>query len=148
MIGSTVQPLPTNIPTPFRTTLRHLITHELDISAVPRISFLETLASFSSGDLAEKLRWFCSPEGQDDLIDYAVRPRRSIAEVMYEFRAAKIPPEYVMDLLPQMRARGFSIASSPRVRSPLSRATMLSMLALKRPWVVCCYRNTMGVCRF
>ena len=58
------QPLPPHLPTPFRTTLRHLLTHELDISSVPRVSFFEWLASFSTGDMQEKLRWFCEGEGQ------------------------------------------------------------------------------------
>jgi len=37
---------------------------------------------------------------------------------MYEFRAAKVPPEYIFDLLPPIRPRGFSISSSPAVRRP------------------------------
>ncbi|GAA5853371.1 hypothetical protein JCM9279_005769 [Rhodotorula babjevae] len=107
------QPLPPHLPIPFRTTLRYLLTHELDISCVPRLSFFEWLAAFSEGDMEEKLRWFCEPAGQDDLIDYTLRPRRTINEIMYEFRAAKIPHEYVFDLLPPIRPRGFSISSSP-----------------------------------
>ncbi|GAA5923352.1 hypothetical protein JCM3775_007512 [Rhodotorula graminis] len=107
------QPLPPHLPTPFRTSLRSLLTHELDISCVPHLSFFEWLAAFSEGDMEEKLRWFCEPAGQDDLIDYTLRPRRTINEVMYEFRAAKVPPEYVFDLLPPIRPRGFSISSSP-----------------------------------
>jgi hypothetical protein len=57
---------------------------------------------------------------QDDLIDYTNRPRRTINEVLYEFRAATIPPEYIFDLLPPIRPRGFSNSSSPAVRPPLS----------------------------
>ncbi|GAA5973540.1 hypothetical protein JCM11641_007108 [Rhodosporidiobolus odoratus] len=111
------QPLPPHLPTPFRTTVRYLLTYELDISSVPRLSFFEWLAGFSEGDMEEKLRWFCEPAGQDDLIEYTHRPRRTTNEVMYEFRAAKIPPEYIFDLLPPIQARGFSIASSPASHS-------------------------------
>ncbi|GAA5905511.1 hypothetical protein JCM6882_004772 [Rhodosporidiobolus microsporus] len=107
------QPLPPHLPSLFRTTLRYLLTYELDISCVPTLSFFEWLAGFSEGDMEEKLRWFCEPAGQDDLLDYTNRPRRTINEVLYEFRAAKIPPEYIFDLLPPIRARGFSISSSP-----------------------------------
>ncbi|GAA6005265.1 NAPDH-dependent diflavin reductase [Rhodotorula paludigena] len=107
------QPLPPHLPTLFRTTLRYLLTYELDISSVPRQSFFEWLAAFSEGDKEEKLRWFCEPAGQDDLIDYTIRPRRTINEVLYEFREAEIPPEYILDLLPPIRPRGFSISSSP-----------------------------------
>ncbi|GAA5889505.1 hypothetical protein JCM5296_005969 [Sporobolomyces johnsonii] len=107
------QPLPPHLPVPFRTTLRYLLTYELDIASVPRLSFFEWLSYFSEGDMQEKLRWFAEPAGQDDLTDYTLRPRRTINEVMYEFRSASVPPEYVFDLLPPIRARGFSISSSP-----------------------------------
>lgn len=60
----TDEPLPPHFPTPFRTTLRYLLTYELDISSVPRQSFFEWLAAFSEGDKEEKLRWFCEPAGQ------------------------------------------------------------------------------------
>lgn len=58
------QPLPPHLPTPFRTTIRYLLTNELDIASVPRLSFFEWLAYFSEGDMQEKLREFCSPAGQ------------------------------------------------------------------------------------
>lgn len=35
--------------------------------------------------------------------------------MLYEFREAEIPPEYILDLLPPIRPRGFSISSSPNV---------------------------------
>ncbi|GAA5973567.1 hypothetical protein JCM21900_005453 [Sporobolomyces salmonicolor] len=111
--SNTDQPLPPHLPVPFRTTLRYLLTYELDIASVPRLSFFEWLSYFSEGDMQEKLRWFAEPAGQDDLTDYTLRPRRTISEVMYEFRSASVPPEYIFDLLPPMRPRGFSISSSP-----------------------------------
>ncbi|KAI5477463.1 NADPH-dependent diflavin oxidoreductase 1 [Pseudohyphozyma bogoriensis] len=108
------QPLPPHFPSPYLTTLRHLLTHELDVTCVPRVSFFEWLAFFSDGDMKEKLQFFTTGEGQDDLNDYTLRPRRTLSEVMYEFRSSKVPPEYILDLLPPLRARGFSIASSAR----------------------------------
>ncbi|GAA6017924.1 hypothetical protein JCM8202_006200 [Rhodotorula sphaerocarpa] len=107
------QPLPPHLLPPFRTTLRNLLTYELDIACVPSFSFFEWLAHFCEGDMQERLREFASPAGYDDLLDYARRPKRTINEVLYEFRSAQIPPEYVFDLLPLIRPRGFSISSSP-----------------------------------
>ncbi|SCV67968.1 BQ2448_89 [Microbotryum intermedium] len=107
------RPLPSHFPRPFTTTLRYLLTYELDISGVPRLSFFEWLAHFSEGDMKEKLQFFCTGEGQDELNDYTLRPRRTINEVMYEFRSATIPKEYILDLLPPLRPRAFSIASTP-----------------------------------
>lgn len=57
------QPLPPHLPAGYRTTLRHLLTHELDISSVPNYSFFEWLAHFCEGDMQERLREFASPAG-------------------------------------------------------------------------------------
>ncbi|KAG8686045.1 NAPDH-dependent diflavin reductase [Ceratobasidium sp. 394] len=95
------------------TTLRTLLTKAAAITAVPRKSFIELLSYFTKDPLeAEKLREFCTPEGQDDLFDYTTRVRRTILEVLLEFRSAVVPQEYIADLFPQLRPRQFSIASS------------------------------------
>lgn len=83
-------PLPPHLPSPFRTTLRSLLTTELDISSVPKIGVFEWLFGFASHsiskqgesngesgggddneigekDMRDKLREFASPEGQVSL---------------------------------------------------------------------------------
>lgn len=50
------------------------------------------------------------------MYDYCFRVRRTIKEVLAEFRSAKIPKEYIFDLFPAMRPREFSISSSIKVR--------------------------------
>jgi sulfite reductase alpha subunit-like flavoprotein len=94
-------------------TLRSLILYHLDINAIPRRSFF-TVAwhfSFDSEREQERLQEFAELDGLDDLYDYANRPRRSILETILEFDSLKIPPEYVLDLMPILRPRLFSIAS-------------------------------------
>lgn len=51
------------------------------------------------------------------MYDYANRPRRTIAEVLQEFRSSDIPLAYVADVFPEIRPRQFSIASASEVRS-------------------------------
>jgi sulfite reductase alpha subunit-like flavoprotein len=107
------RPLPPHWPT--QTTLRQFCTKYLDFAAVPRRSFFEFLAYFTTNpDETEKLREFASKEGQEDLYDYANRPRRTIYEVLTEFKSAAIPVDYAADLFPELRPRSFSIASSSR----------------------------------
>lgn len=138
------RPLPSHWPR--QTTLRQLFTHYLDVFAVPRRSFFEWLSYFTSAELeTEKLQEFCSAEGQvstdcsatfrwrysntfdvhqDDMYSYANRPRRTIAEVLTEFKSAVIPLEYITDLFPEIRPRQFSIASSAKVSLDLCRHVM------------------------
>ncbi|KAG9118679.1 NAPDH-dependent diflavin reductase [Ceratobasidium sp. 392] len=95
------------------TTLRTLLTKYASITAVPRKSFIELLSYFTKDQLeTDKLREFCTPEGQDELFDYTTRVRRTILEVLLEFRSAVVPKEYIADLFPELRPRQFSIASS------------------------------------
>nr|XP_013809940.1 PREDICTED: NADPH-dependent diflavin oxidoreductase 1 isoform X4 [Apteryx mantelli mantelli] len=71
--------LPALLPQPC--TIRHLVTHYLDISCVPRRSFFELLSSFSPNELErEKLQEFSSAQGQEELYSYCNRPRRTTLE--------------------------------------------------------------------
>ncbi|XP_041262697.1 NADPH-dependent diflavin oxidoreductase 1 isoform X2 [Onychostruthus taczanowskii] len=105
--------LPPLLPQPC--TIQYLVTHYLDISCVPRRSFFELLASFSTNELErEKLQEFSSAQGQEDLYSYCNRPRRTTLEVLWDFphTTCAIPADYLLDLIPRIRPRAFSIASS------------------------------------
>jgi sulfite reductase alpha subunit-like flavoprotein len=57
----------------------------------------------------------CTPNiGQDDLYEYTHRVRRTILEVLQDFRHVSIPLDYIFDVFPLIRPRQFSIASSSR----------------------------------
>ncbi|KAJ6460363.1 hypothetical protein C8R47DRAFT_1161017 [Mycena vitilis] len=107
----TDQSLPDHLPE--AVSPRDLFTQYLDFSAVPRRSFFEYLRHFTTDELErEKLDEFLSREGADDLYEYCYRVRRTIREVLAEFRNVKIPMDYVFDVFPPIRPRQFSIASS------------------------------------
>lgn len=62
--------------------MRYLVESYLDINAVPRRSFFELLLTFATNELEhEKLMEFSSAEGQDELLSYCNRPRRTTLEV-------------------------------------------------------------------
>ncbi|XP_040601199.1 NADPH-dependent diflavin oxidoreductase 1 isoform X4 [Mesocricetus auratus] len=106
-------PYPPGLPQPC--TVWQLVSQYLDIASVPRRSFFELLACLSPHGLErEKLLEFSSARGQEELWEYCNRPRRTILEVLCDFphTAAAIPPDYLLDLIPRIRPRAFSIASS------------------------------------
>lgn len=92
-------------------TLRTLLTWHLDLNGIPRRTFFRLAAHFSLGNEAERLAEFATTEGIDDLYNYANRPRRSLIETILEFETLKIPFEYILDILPILYPRAFSIAS-------------------------------------
>ncbi|XP_043243953.1 NADPH-dependent diflavin oxidoreductase 1-like [Amphibalanus amphitrite] len=99
-------------------SLRYLATHVLDIHAVPRRSLFELLAYFTESELErEKLTELSSAVGQEERFDYCDRPRRTTLEVLQDFwaTARRLPLDLLLDMLPVIRERHFSIASSPKV---------------------------------
>uniref|UniRef100_A0A8D0H573 NADPH-dependent diflavin oxidoreductase 1 n=1 Tax=Sphenodon punctatus TaxID=8508 RepID=A0A8D0H573_SPHPU len=105
--------LPARLPQPC--TIEHLVSCYLDISCVPRRSFFELLSYFSPNELErEKLQEFSSTQGQEELYAYCNRPRRTTLEVLCDFphTTCAIPYDYLLDLIPWIRPRAFSITSS------------------------------------
>ena len=96
------------------TTVLELFSTYLDAFGVPRRPFFSLLSHFAGKDLdKERLLEFAAAEGAADLREYATKPRRTYAEVLLDFPTVRPPLEYYLDLIPPLRERYFSIASSP-----------------------------------
>ncbi|MCJ1308014.1 NAPDH-dependent diflavin reductase [Agyrium rufum] len=94
------------------TTLRYLLTHHLDLNAVPRRSFFSNIVHFTNDEFQKnRLVEFTNPDYVEELYDYTTRPRRSILEVLQEFDTVKIPWRWAASVFPELRGRQFSIAS-------------------------------------
>jgi len=102
---------------PAYTTVTELLAWHLDVAGVPRRAFFERLIPFATEPRErERLQELASPEGQDDLLNYCTRMRRTALEVLDDFPSIKIPLAYLADVFPALQPRAFSISSSPRVR--------------------------------
>jgi sulfite reductase alpha subunit-like flavoprotein len=109
--------------------LRNLVSYHLDISGVPRRYFFELLSFFAKDPLqANKLRELSSVEGQEDMNEYARKAKRSFLDVLSDFDSASPPLDYILDLIPKLQPRPFSISSS--ASSNPSELT-LSMVVVK-----------------
>ncbi|CAJ0935457.1 unnamed protein product [Ranitomeya imitator] len=106
-------PAPPHLPQPC--SVRHLVERYLDIRSVPRRSFFQLLSYFSPDEQErEKLQEFSSAAGQEELYTYCNRPRRTTLEVLIDFphTTSSIPADYLLDLIPRIRPRAFSVASA------------------------------------
>lgn len=92
-------------------TLRNLLLNHLDLNGIPSRQFFVTAQHFCSEERQrERMGEFATD--LDDLFDYTSRPRRSVAEVILEFDTLKIPTNYILDVLPPLRPRQYSIANA------------------------------------
>ena len=96
-------------------TVEELFSKYIDIASVPRRSCFEQLSFFSKGnpEEAEKLREISGPAGADLYASYAKKEKRNIVEILEDFKSVQVPIAFLLELLPPIAPRHFSIASSP-----------------------------------
>ncbi|OTB08214.1 hypothetical protein M426DRAFT_8021 [Hypoxylon sp. CI-4A] len=95
-----------------RSTLRQLLLHNYDITAIPKRIFFSNILFYTQDPThRERLGEFADPARSDEFYDYTSRPRRSILEVLQDFPSVKIPYEHVPSVFPVIRGREYSITS-------------------------------------
>jgi sulfite reductase alpha subunit-like flavoprotein len=110
--------LPTGLHHLEGSTLRDLLIHNLDITAIPKRYFFELIAHYCSDPThKERLQEFSNPIYIDEFFDYTSRPRRSILEVLQDFPSVKIPFIHAATIFPLIRGRQYSIASGGTLRT-------------------------------
>jgi sulfite reductase alpha subunit-like flavoprotein len=119
---SPLLPYPTSHPI----SLKQLLECYLDIQGMPRRSFLEQAAVYcSDSEQAEKLLemsgYLSSETGGDEESAsysaglyrlYVLKESRTYHEVLRDFTSCKIPLEALLEMIPPLKPRHFSIASS------------------------------------
>lgn len=96
-------------------SLKTIATQFWDLNCRPKPRAFEVLSYNCENELEkEKLLEFSSFEGQEDLLSYVNRPRRTILEVLQDFPHAtsKITLQLLFELFQPIKPRAFSIASS------------------------------------
>lgn len=94
-------------------TLREFVSAQLDLSCMPRRRFFERLAPFATDDMQrEKLIELASADGAEILTQYAYREKRTVLMVLRDFPSARPPLKHLIDMIPVLKSRPFSIASS------------------------------------
>jgi sulfite reductase alpha subunit-like flavoprotein len=100
----------------FPISLKDLLCEYYDITATPRRYFFELLSHFATDERhREKLLEFASNEGQEELRWYCHRVHRSIIQVFEDLPSARPPLEYLLEMVPRIKPRAFSISSCQKV---------------------------------
>jgi sulfite reductase alpha subunit-like flavoprotein len=110
-------PLHKTTTLPSHVTVAELLGGYLDVLGTPRRASFEQLSFFATDEEeADKLREISAPGGGDLFCSYAERERRTWAEVLDDFPSCSVPLPHLLELVPPLRPREFSLASSPLVR--------------------------------
>ena len=128
-------------------SLRQLLVNKLDLTAIPRRSFFSMIAHFTDDQFhKDRLLEFTKPEYIDELYDYTTRPRRSILEVLQEFDTVKIPWQWAVNILPELRGRQFSIASGGKLKKGPEGCTRFALLVAIVKYKTVIKKIREGVC--
>jgi len=105
-------------PFPCPTTFRTALTYYLDITSLPTTQLLKEIAQYASDEEEKKnllLMSSASEEGKN-LYNSFIRDQHITLVALFErYKSLKPPIDHVMELLPRLQARYYSISSSPKV---------------------------------
>ncbi|EQC40748.1 hypothetical protein SDRG_01820 [Saprolegnia diclina VS20] len=140
LVISRVDGAPASIPSPV--SVDDLMRKYLDIFGTPRRSFFERLSLFASDpDEREKLLELASPSGADLLSDYCTREKRTYVEVFEDFASVAVPLECLVEFIPRLQPRSYSIASASGTH-PSSIELTIALVEFQTPYK----RPKKGIC--
>ncbi|KAI3983682.1 hypothetical protein MKX01_001086 [Papaver californicum] len=115
--------------------LKTFVELTMDVaSASPRRYFFEVMSLFATAEHEkERLQYFASTEGRDDLYRYNQKERRTVLEVLDDFPSVQMPFEWLVQLVPPLKTRAFSISSSPLAHADQVHLTV-SVVSWKTPY--------------
>lgn len=121
--------LPEHIPSVF--SLRLLLLHHTEIRAVPKKILLRIFAEYA--ELEEErlcLLFLSSQEGSNYYADFIRKPSLCILDILFHYKSCKPPIEKIIEHLPPLKPRFYSVASSPLVDKSTFRI-VFNVLKLK-----------------
>ncbi|VDK49201.1 unnamed protein product [Anisakis simplex] len=104
-------------PFPCPCTVRTALTHYVDICAPVKSHILKALAEYTSDDEQKQQLILLSTANEQGLKEYSrfiQKERRSIVDVLRHFSTCRPPIDFLLELLPRLQARYYSISSSPK----------------------------------
>ncbi|KAI0111329.1 riboflavin synthase domain-like protein [Daldinia grandis] len=131
------------------TTLRELLLHNYDITAIPKRVFFQDIAFYTDDPMhQERLREFANPGLSDEFYDYTSRPRRSILEVLQDFPSVKIPYQHLPSIFPVIRGREYSVASGGQLlkTEENSEVTRVELLVALVKYKTVLRKTRQGLC--
>lgn len=105
-------------PFPCPTTYRTALSFYVDITSNPRTNVLKDIMEYATDPKHKEhlqLLSSSSPEGRHEYNDWVIKDNRNIVAVLEDLSSCKPPLDHLLELLPRLQARYYSISSSPKM---------------------------------
>lgn len=105
-------------PFPCPTTYRTALTSYVEVTALPRTHILKEMSVYTTDpDEKAKLELMCgtTAEGKSLYQSWVVDSSRHVAHILEDLPSCKPPVDHILELLPRLQPRFYSIASSAKL---------------------------------
>ena len=97
-------------------SIRFAFLHGVDLTTPPKKSLLRVLAEYCTDPSEKKqLLHLCSRDGRQDYMNTIVKAHKAFCDILVENTSCKPPLDALLDALPPLAPRMYSISSSPDV---------------------------------
>ncbi|KAI6241541.1 NADPH--cytochrome P450 reductase [Aphelenchoides fujianensis] len=113
-------------PFPCPCSYRTALTHYVDIVAPVKSHVLRAFAEFTTDEKEKNYLTLLSTASEEGLREYSqfiLKDRRSVVDILQHFNTCRPPIELILELLPRLQARYYSISSSPKVNNEIVAVT-------------------------
>eukprot|EP00730_Choanoeca_flexa_P013197 TRINITY_DN5061_c0_g1_i2.p1 TRINITY_DN5061_c0_g1~~TRINITY_DN5061_c0_g1_i2.p1 ORF type:complete len:658 (+),score=164.43 TRINITY_DN5061_c0_g1_i2:63-2036(+) len=102
-------------PFPCPCTYETALTHYVELTHLPSATLMAELPQYASHEKEKaRLTHLVSKEGRKEYHDYIAASSRTLMDVLTDFPSVMIPGDHLMELLPRMQPRYYSISSSSK----------------------------------
>lgn len=115
-------------PFPCPCSYRTALTHYVDICAPVKSHVLKALAEFTENEEEKSKLNLLSTASEEGLKEYSAfiqKERRNIVDVLSHFTSCKPPLDLLLEMLPRLQARYYSISSSSKIDNSRVAVTAL-----------------------
>jgi NADPH-ferrihemoprotein reductase len=105
-------------PFPCPTTYRTALSYYVDITSPPRTNVLKELAEYATDPKDEEFLLkitSSSDDGKHQYREWVLEDRRTLVVVLEDLPSFRPPLDHLVELLPRLQARYYSLSSSPKM---------------------------------
>lgn len=107
---------------PESSTLKQIFSSHCDMRSVPKKILLRILLEYATDETDQLcLRLLCSQEGAPLFTEYIRKPSLCLLDILHAFKSCTPPVERILEYIPVLKPRFYSVTSSPLVDSSLFR---------------------------
>ncbi|EDQ90706.1 uncharacterized protein MONBRDRAFT_16143 [Monosiga brevicollis MX1] len=102
-------------PFPCPCTYRTALSHYVELTHTPSLNIIAEMVQYAKDEQQkERLAFLCSKQGRSEYNKHIHNRHLTILDVLAEFSSVEMPIDHLLELLPRMQPRYYSISSSSK----------------------------------